>query len=150
MVSQYKKVRDLDYTMSVFSAAPFRLSEASHGPNHKKRIQGAWEATTAGGNLSCHSYRLNPQWLLTVTSSTGELLVTCNAPMDYPVNVHIVKSNQRVACISQLEVAGTTGIYRPGFCILELKDGLPIGEYVIIPSTNSPGIDIFICKQNII
>ena len=80
----------------------------------------------------------NPQWRISLTHDEGPVSLFLEAPVKYPVNIRLMRGKDRVTSVSQAFEVASSGDYRPGFCYTELEE-LEAGDYVVIPSTFSPG-----------
>jgi hypothetical protein len=93
VVSQYEKVRGIDYTLSVQATAPFTLAPTplaisrSHRPF---RLVGRWTAKTAGGSARHESYGANPQYALTLPVASA-LHLRLEAPVAYHVGTRLFR-----------------------------------------------------------
>ncbi|TMW58240.1 hypothetical protein Poli38472_011828 [Pythium oligandrum] len=156
VASQYEKFAPLDYTLSVFSTAPFLCRPVPHLdaiPN-TTLIPGEWDAVTAGGRPFFASFMKNPQFhvrlnprpqrlyvVLETVSAEDETVVSLDDSP--PVNLRVVtQMNERVCGLAGLKKRPSThvlssGEYRHGFCFIEIdaEDAEAITDLVLIPST---------------
>uniref|UniRef100_A0A7S4BPK7 Calpain catalytic domain-containing protein n=1 Tax=Chrysotila carterae TaxID=13221 RepID=A0A7S4BPK7_CHRCT len=74
-LAQYKAVpHQVDYTLNVYSMAPFALRTLPMGLRHALHAKGRWHGIAAGGCQNYDSYIDNPRYLLTVAEPTDVLL----------------------------------------------------------------------------
>ncbi|OQR88718.1 calpain-like protease [Thraustotheca clavata] len=138
VMSQYEKLTSLDYTISVFSTEePFEFKEAPAPPPHSYTMHDQWSALTAGGCPKYGTFLNNPQYQVVVTEALPRLLITLEAPVQYPINLRLIRDGQRVGTVSKKTLVAQSGEYRPGFCYIETQDLAP-GEYTLVPSTFEP------------
>ena len=95
VVSQYERKRTIDFTIDVFSAAPFQLRPIPRTLRHHARLLGAWSRAkgTAGGNARNPGYAHNPQWLVTFADATA-VRVRVEASKEINVNVRLVSRSE--------------------------------------------------------
>ena len=94
VVSQYKKVRDVSFTLNVYCTAPFRLMRTPATPPHKRTVKGHWGASTCGGCPNNAAFYTNPQWALTVGSGSAiRLHCELSAPKEYHVGLRLVRGS---------------------------------------------------------
>lgn len=132
------------FTLSVFSpSSPVTLHEASEPMSHFAEQTGAWNRRTAGGNSSCPTYFINPQYKLTVPRSASSpapvsiLLATDSS--DIHVHVDLIwASGKRATSIRLKDLAGTSGEYRQGCAVANIPNLEP-GTYTLACSTFEAG-----------
>ena len=67
VVSQYRKHRNVDFTLNAWSTtAAIGLQECSGLPQHQLEVRGSWDASTSGGSLGNPRFYANPMWTLKV------------------------------------------------------------------------------------
>lgn len=130
VTSQYEKLRSIDYTMSVYATAPFRLSETSTGPRNRLKFTSKWSKESAGGNAGLNTYTKNPRWKVYIASNEffGAYL---SAPPHMSINIGLYQMTTELGLGALLK---NSGDYRSGFCYIEV-DELLCGDYVLVAST---------------
>ncbi|KAG5189782.1 hypothetical protein JKP88DRAFT_197520 [Tribonema minus] len=139
VLSQYKKTRDVRYTLNVYCSALFELQPTPEPPPHRQRVQGSWGPGNAGGRLGSARYHTNPQYAITLTTA-AVLHVQLEAPKEYAINLTVVRSSgERVDSVPVEKEVLTSEAYRPGFCFAASPTPLPAGTYTVIVSTYEGG-----------
>lgn len=65
----------------------------------RDQIAGAWTATTAGGNHTCHAFYRNPQYLVKLAPPTSRtegqrrIEVVAETDKETPINVRLLYAN---------------------------------------------------------
>ncbi len=127
------------FTLSAYSRDPVILDRASDMYPYHKSLSGAWTSRTGGGNASSSSYTSNPQFRLSVTSTTNMVLLLETNQPELPVNVKMVwGGGERVTTVTARDILGESGDYRRGFALAEVSNVLS-GIYTIICSTFEQG-----------
>lgn len=133
-VSQYKRLRTIDFSLFVYSMAPVTLT-AAHNPFHEVYVDGEWTPATSGGNPRHSGFFDNPQFTLTLPKPTvgtaGDLTIRLEAPVAFASQVRVLATEGKRACDAKslsLEVA-SSGDYRHGFSCAEAA-GVEHGSYV--------------------
>lgn len=127
------------FTLSAFSRERIEVGHAWNPFPHVKIISGAWTARTAGGNANSPAYPSNPQFSISLKSSTdiNLLLETCH--LELPIHVMMVwSSGERVTAVSSKDIFGESGAYQRG-CALAEMSSVPAGIYTVICSTFERG-----------
>ena len=148
VLSQYRKSRDLGYTLSCYGTAKFRIArpegDEAHLP-HARQIPGRWEiGKTAGGAVGREGgrFEINPQWTVVVPTGGAGVQLRIAAAKTLAVNLVLVRveSNGGGERIRGIREAPTvcTGDYRHGFAATDVVV-VPAGEYVLVASAFEPG-----------
>ncbi|KZT61167.1 cysteine proteinase [Calocera cornea HHB12733] len=136
---------DATYTLSVFSASPFTLSEPAHVYAFSQWVDGEFTAATAGGNALQPTFMRNPQYALTLkpgptgaSSPNGaQLRLSVHGSKDLPLHVQLVWGRgERVFDIRQTKTIKDSGTYNYGFGLCE--DQVRPGTYTVIVSSFEP------------
>ncbi|KAL6822122.1 hypothetical protein J3E69DRAFT_357195 [Trichoderma sp. SZMC 28015] len=93
------------FSLFIFSNGPVHVKEAEEKMTHFTEQSGCWNRRTAGGNSSCTTYFLNPQYKLS-----------------------------RANTVKTKDLVVSSGEYRRGCAIAEL-DMLEAGDYTLVCST---------------
>ena len=108
VLSQYEKKRDVRYSLTVLSTAPFSLQPTPLLPPVVARMEGTWGGETAGGRLGLATFLHNPQWTVVVTKACA-VYVEMMAPKKYFVGFSLLgglRGGKRVDSILQVCGAG--------------------------------------------
>lgn len=137
VISQYEKTTTIFYTLRAYSRQKFEFHKIESGFTKKEEISGKWQGVTAGGCPNYPAtYKNNPKFRITVgPRSKSTLLIELRAPKVYQVGFEL--ANISTADPETSFEAVSTGVYRSGYCMLELEH-LPAGNYVIVPATYVP------------
>jgi calpain-7 len=127
------------FTLSAYSRDPVSIDHASDLYPYHKSLPGAWTLRTAGGNATSSFYSSNPQFRISVMSTTDIfLLLETNQP-ELPVHVEMVwAGGARVMAVTARDILCESGEYRRGFAVAEVSNVLA-GTYTIICSTFEQG-----------
>ena len=127
------------FTLSVFSRAPLTVKQAFDDLSHSTTHTGSWTSLTAGGNASSPSYPTNPQFSISVPSTTDITLVLQTDKEELPVHVKMVWGNgERVSSIISKDIIAGSGDYRRGCALASLRN-IAKGKYTIVISTFEAG-----------
>lgn len=114
VVSQYEKLRDICFTVDVFSTARFKMRNIPVNYGHERKMKGEWKSP---GPI------VRELELLVATKVRLQL----QAPKDVAVNITI--RNQ-----SGGGSVATSGDFRRGYCVLESAGELTAGKFNILLS----------------
>ncbi|KZO90603.1 cysteine proteinase [Calocera viscosa TUFC12733] len=138
-------IADATYTLSVFSASPFTLSEPTHVFSFSQWVDGEFTAATAGGNGLHPTFMRNPQYALTIkpgaigaTNPNGaQLRLSVHGSKDLPLHVQVVWGRgERVFDVRQTKIIKDSGTYNYGFGLCEAQ--VRAGTYSVIVSSFEP------------
>ena len=104
VLSQYEKTRDVRYSLTVLSTAPFSLQPTPVLPPMVARMEGTWGGETAGGRLGLSTFLHNPQFTLVVKKACA-VYVEMMAPKEYFVGFSLLggsRGGKRVDSILQV------------------------------------------------
>ncbi|XP_065200256.1 calpain-7-like [Planococcus citri] len=141
VVSQYEKMNTIYYTLRVYSTCPFVLDKFPNYYKYEQKIKdGQWAGISAGGCRNHPAtYDNNPIYQVDLSSNhdNNYLIFDLKGPKQYQLGleVSIVKLYDENATAKFKRVS--SGDYRPGFVVLEVKEAQP-GLYNVIPSTYLP------------
>lgn len=124
VLSQYEKKRDVRYSLTVLSTAPFSLQPTPVLPPTVTRMEGTWGGETAGGRLGLSTFLQNPQFTVVVKKACA-VYIEMMAPKEYFVGFSLLggsRGGKRVDSILQGEEVLTSGAYRQGFCAAATVD----------------------------
>ncbi|PVU93602.1 hypothetical protein BB561_003168 [Smittium simulii] len=117
VVLQQKQVKDLQFSLSVYSSCNFKLNEILNY-DYTKSLTAKWTNRLTGGNSLCPEYLNNPQFSLKIFKSSDS-------------------ANQRSSGVSSVNTIIHSGNYKSKFCSVQLKD-LADDAYTILVSTFEP------------
>jgi hypothetical protein len=139
IVQQNLPLPKYSFTLSTYSRDPVSMDRASDLYPHHKTLSGAWSLRTAGGNATTTSYSSNPQFRISLTSTTDVSLLLETDQPELPVHVEMVWSGgERVAAVFARDILCESGEYRRGFALAKVSNVLA-GTYTIICSTFEQG-----------
>ena len=134
VLRQYKKARDLTYSVSIYSTSNFGISMApAVSRENVMSLQGAWSGAGSGGASGrSRLFHTNPQYRIEVAEDTDMRVVLQSSPK-LSVSVSVCKGDARLEYISSSCEAISSGDYRPALstCAGVLKKGV----YVCVVST---------------
>lgn len=127
------------FTLSVFSHNSISLTEANEEMSHFAEQGGSWTRRTAGGNSSCPTYFINPQYKLTIDKASPISILIASDTRDIHVHVDLVWAfGRRAVSVRAKDVATSSGEYRKGCAVASISILQP-GSYTLICSTFEPG-----------
>lgn len=127
------------FTLSAFSLASLGLCEAREKFCYSAKQDGAWTASTAGGNASGLSYHTNPQYSLCLDKTSDLCLLLESLTEDLPIHVKLIWARGKpIHSITSRDVVGDSGEYRKGFTLATIL-GVPAGVYTVVCSTFESG-----------
>jgi calpain-7 len=135
--SQFKKTRNLYFTLNVYSTQPCALAPIPLNLRHHRRILGAWRPTAVPSSPG----RLQhcPQFYLKIDSSTIQqtrILLQLEAPKEYFVNLYVLRGNTRVTVpvVTDSMIVMKCAHFRDGAVVLDIAE-FACGDYIIVPVT---------------
>lgn len=127
-----------NFSLLGFSTAPLSISQATEKYANVSKLQAAWTTSTAGGNAGSPKYGCNPQFSLTISETSGVVVLLETEDADLATHVKVLWSNgKRVATVRPRDTISDSGDYRPSCAMAEVGD-LMKGSYTIICSTFAP------------
>ncbi|PQE13110.1 PALB protein [Rutstroemia sp. NJR-2017a BBW] len=127
------------FTFSFFSRSPLAVQPAQDSLIHCTSHGGAWTSRTAGGNAGAASYPSNPQFSISVSTTTDMALVLEADREDLAVHVTMIwAGGERVTVVNARDIVGASGDYRRGCALAELQN-VAAGKYTIVCSTFEAG-----------
>lgn len=140
VLSQYKKSRDLSFTLSCFCTEHFSLTRPAAELAICRVVNSEWTVSSAGGPPGAQGFDGNPMWAVLVPRGGACVQIRCSAVKSFAVNVMLVQVDcygKRVKWIHETPCINS-GDYRHGFVATERKQ-VPEGSYTLICSTFHPG-----------
>ncbi|KAL7955425.1 hypothetical protein V8C34DRAFT_316503 [Trichoderma compactum] len=123
------------FSLFIFSNGPVHVKEAEEKMTHFTEQSGCWNRRTAGGNSSCTTYFLNPQYKLSVPRATPISTLLSTSNRDVHVHVDLLWARgKRANTVKTKDLVVSSGEYRRGCAIAEL-DVLEAGDYTLVCST---------------
>ncbi|KAL7929469.1 hypothetical protein V8C35DRAFT_325054 [Trichoderma chlorosporum] len=123
------------FSLFIFSNAPVLVKEAEEKMTQFMEQSGSWNRRTAGGNPSCTTYFLNPQYKLSVPRATPISTLISTDNRDVHVHVDLIWARgKRAHTVKAKDLVVSSGEYRRGCAIAEL-DMLEAGDYTLVCST---------------
>ncbi|KAK5988750.1 Calpain-like protease palB/cpr-8 [Cladobotryum mycophilum] len=127
------------FTISIFSHTPVKLHEAEERMPYYTELVGVWNRRTAGGNSSCPTYFLNPQYKLCISHSSPVSILLSTDNSDIHVHVDLVWGRgERANTVRVKDLVASSGEYRRG-CALADVSKLDTGTYTLACSTFEAG-----------
>jgi calpain-7 len=127
------------FTMSLFSTQPLQAKRAEQKLPHTQEQIGAWGRRTAGGNASCSTYFLNPQYRLAVSQACHVSILLSTENHDLHVHVDVAwGQGKRAVVVRARDLVASSGEYRRGCAVVDVPV-LDPGTYTIVCSTFDPG-----------
>lgn len=123
------------FSLSIFSNGQVNVKEAEERLSHFKEQKGTWNRRTAGGNSSCTTYFLNPQYKLSLSQATPISTLLTTSDKDIHVHVDLIWARgKRASTVKAKDLVVSSGEYRRGCAIAELAM-LEAGDYTLVCST---------------
>lgn len=123
------------FSLYIFSNSAVQVKEAEEKMTHFTEQRGAWNRRTAGGNPSCTTYFLNPQYKLSVPRATPVSILLATGNRDIHVHVDLIWARgKRAHTVKAKDLVVSSGEYRRGCAIAELAT-LEAGDYTLVCST---------------
>uniref|UniRef100_M4BYT2 Calpain catalytic domain-containing protein n=1 Tax=Hyaloperonospora arabidopsidis (strain Emoy2) TaxID=559515 RepID=M4BYT2_HYAAE len=164
VASQYEKLADVNYTLSIFSTRPFTCEPIPHLTTTAPVslvIPGTWDSSSAGGRPFYSTFMVNPQIHLQLQKQCRSIFLFLETeafvskdPTDagFPINLRAALHVRERVCNLHAENPTSesrellrvlsSGEYRPGFCFIEIDASLAtyLHDIVLIPSTFEQGV----------
>uniref|UniRef100_A0A182W9E9 Calpain catalytic domain-containing protein n=1 Tax=Anopheles minimus TaxID=112268 RepID=A0A182W9E9_9DIPT len=139
VVSQYEKTATIYYSLRAYSRTKFELKQLGPCYSTVENLNGEWKGKTAGGCLNHPlTYKNNPLYRLHIgPADTSDLVIELRGPKVYQVGLDLTVVSLTDDTVTAPFVSQKTGVYRSGFCVLDLE-GIPAGVYQVRPSTFLP------------
>jgi calpain-7 len=136
---QELRLPSYSFTMSAFSTKPLRIRRADEALPHRIEQTGSWARRTAGGNASCSTFFLNPQYRLSVPRPSPLSILLSTDNRDLHVHVDVVwAGGRRALTLRTRDLAASSGEYRRG-CALARVPLIDPGVYTLVCSTFEAG-----------
>lgn len=136
---QELRLPSYSFTMSLFSTQPLQVRRAEEAMPHCLDQTGSWARRTAGGNASCSTYFLNPQYRLSISKATPISILLSTDNHDLHVHVDIVwAGGRRAVTLRTRDLVASSGEYRRG-CAVARTPLLDAGVYTVVCSTFEAG-----------
>lgn len=127
------------FTLSLFSRSPLTINSAPDSLSYYTAHNGSWTHRTAGGNASASSYPINPQFSISIPSTTDLTLILETDDDELAVHVKMVwGGGNRVTTVTSRDIVGGSGDYRRGCALASLRNVAP-GKYTLVCSTFEAG-----------
>ncbi|XP_053680934.1 calpain-7-like [Anopheles nili] len=139
VVSQYEKTATIYYSLRAYSRTKFELKQLGQRYTTVENLNGEWSSKTAGGCMNHPAtYKNNPLYRLHIgPADTSDLVIELRGPKVYQVGLDLTVVSLADATVTAPFVSQKTGVYRSGFCVLDLE-AIPAGVYQVRPSTFLP------------
>ncbi|KWU46727.1 cysteine proteinase [Rhodotorula sp. JG-1b] len=132
------------FTLTALSNCNVRILDGSPPLPYKVEVGGAWTATTAGGNHTCHTFYRNPQYLLKLDApiSPGaeqqRIEVLAETDKETPINVRLLYADgKRVDHFANRDVLAGESTYNYGRASCA-RDEVSPGRYTLVVSSFQP------------
>ncbi|BGP36544.1 hypothetical protein JCM10449v2_000445 [Rhodotorula kratochvilovae] len=142
LVSHEGSASEFAFTLRAFSNC--RVKVAGGPPPLPYATTGAWTTATAGGNHTCHSFFINPQYavklapLPTQPGAKATLEIVGETDKDSPINVKLLYRNgARVADFESRDVLAGASTYAYGRDSCSAREVTP-GTYTLVVSSFQP------------
>lgn len=127
------------FTTSVFSQRQVHVEEAQEALPHSKEHLGTWNRRSAGGNASCTTYFLNPQFRLSASRAGLLSILLSTDNRDVHVHVDLVwAGGERATTVRVKDLVASSGEYRRGCAVLDVP-AIDAGLYTVVCSTFEAG-----------
>jgi hypothetical protein len=146
ILSQFKKSRDMNYTIAFFCSDDFELNPPQPTLPHHAEISSTWSTYTAGGPIGSNSYHTNPKYSILIPcdktdeTNSAELQLSLSTSATTAVNAMLYTVTRRSDKVvnSTNHAIIDTGKYRHGF-VVSNRTTIPPGEYILIVSNYHVG-----------
>ena len=134
VLSQYKKFRDVPYTLSIFATSHFALSPTPPDLEYCIERMSSWSDKTAGGRIGQDSFINNPMFAVQVPSGGGTLEVRLSTSKSSAINALLAPVKNYGQGIDKMTAQPVldTGKYRHGFSVA--RKFVKGGSYVLVVS----------------
>lgn len=127
------------FTMSIFSHEKLNVKVAGEAMAHITEHHGAWTRRTAGGNASCSTYFLNPQYKLTLSQASALSILLSTDNRDIHVHIDVVwGGGYRAMTVRAKDLVASSGEYRQMCAVADIPE-LDAGSYTLVCSTFEVG-----------
>ena len=128
-----------NFTLSAFSLNPLEVTLAKDKYSYSVVQHSAWTFSTAGGNASCPNYHKNPQFSLTLPSSSDLAIFLEGENGDVPIHIKLLWANgKRALQVTTRDIVGDSGEYHRGSALASISE-VKAGTYTVICSTFEEG-----------
>lgn len=128
------------YSLRVYSRAALDVHTLPTMLASRKVIEGVWRGRSAGGNMMYGHFRHNPQYRVRVHDVPGSLprlVARLTTRAQVPVQVALVRTQERVVHLGAPTLVASSGAYTRGLALCDVQAVQP-GEYTVVVSTFDP------------
>jgi len=135
VLSQYRKTRDIPYTLSIFCTEEFTFCRPPNDLEFCVELKSSWTESSSGGTVGRFTYGNNPMFAVHVPKDRVKVELRLSTSKDVAINTMLFpvkRYGEGVDCASGKALLDS-GRYRHGFVAIP-RTHLPAGAYVLIVS----------------
>ena len=145
VLSQYKKSKDLNYTISCYCTEDFELTSPEPNLENQTQISATWSTYSAGGPIGCDTFDTNPQYAIFIPNNLAHpkqsvtIQISVSSTATTAVNALLIpvkKYGEKLQKDSDAII--DTGKYRHGF-VVSNRTSIPSGAYTLVVSNYHVG-----------
>lgn len=125
-----------DFTLSIFATSAIVLEPASEPLNYATAVDAAWTRNSAGGRADLPNHSQNPQFKVDVVRASNVRVILEAESPNLRVHAALLHyQGQRASAIHAKDMLMNSGPYRSRCAIIQPKEPVGPGSYLIICST---------------
>ncbi|KAI5801171.1 hypothetical protein EDC01DRAFT_716401 [Geopyxis carbonaria] len=128
-----------NFSLFAYSLSTVTVDTVKEPYPYSATLSSSWTTSTSGGNANSPSYPTNPQFRLSLPTTSALTTLLLESPSPHPLHIQLVHSSgKRVATVTTKDIITESGEYKRSTALATTRS-LDPGVYTAITSTFEPG-----------